>query len=111
MDDLEKSLEKFLKNFSENLEDELGRVAEITVQTAKRKVPVRTGKLRDSIDAEVSRKGWTIEVDIWASEPYAAFVENGTSKSPPQPFMKPAKQEAERRLPEAVQRAFRKSKP
>lgn len=47
---------------------------------AKRLVPVRTGRLRDSIHTSPPRKlsMWTVEGRVTASAPYAKFVHEGT---------------------------------
>lgn len=55
-------------------------------EAAKRIVPVDTGDLQASIHPEVSDEGMFVVAD---SE-YASFVEQGTSKSPAQPFLRPA---------------------
>ncbi|GBC68389.1 hypothetical protein HRbin01_00070 [archaeon HR01] len=54
---------------------------------ARELCPVRTGRLRASIKA--SREGPLLYV-VEASAPYAGYVEFGTSKMPPKPFMGPA---------------------
>lgn len=67
-------------------------------------VPVDTGVLRDSIKAEKAGDGWTVGprgVD------YAEFVENGTSRSPAQPYVAPtlvwAKQEGPKRIARRIE--------
>jgi len=57
---------------------------------AKRLVPVRSGELRDSITGEVATEG--NEVVVLASSPveHAGFVEYGTSRQRPQPYLRPA---------------------
>lgn len=59
-----------------------------TADTARRIVPVDTGFLRDSIlvNRLEEAAGWSIEVKA----PYASFVEYGTRKMRPQPFLRPA---------------------
>lgn len=54
--------------------------------TAGDLAPVRTGALRKSIKAD--HRG--LSADIGSSVPYAGFVEYGTYKDSPQPFMGPA---------------------
>src|SRR2546428_4258826 len=77
------------------LHDGAQRVAE----HAREIVHVRTGRLRDSIIVEGG-----IEVDadeafqpiaVVATAPYAKFVEEGTSKMTPRPFLEPALEEIE----------------
>jgi len=54
--------------------------------TAKTLAPVDTGNLQGSISTDI--KGLTAEIGPTAS--YAIFVETGTSRMAPQPFMGPA---------------------
>ena len=57
-------------------------------ERAKEIVPVDTGALQESIHVE---KGDQLgEYRVVASEPYAAFVEFGTSKMAAQPYLIPA---------------------
>lgn len=54
--------------------------------TAKQLAPVDTGNLRNSISADIH--GLTAEIGPTAS--YGMFVEEGTSRMAPQPYMGPA---------------------
>lgn len=63
--------------------EEIGLVAE---GYAKRKCPVDTGRLRNSITHV--QHGDT--VSIGTNVPYAAYVELGTSRQKAQPYLKPA---------------------
>jgi HK97 gp10 family phage protein len=76
----------------------LKQAAEIIKADAIRRVPVDSGALRDSIRV-VQRRGspTTAEVSVVAGNAngkdgviYAAFVEKGTLKTSPHPFLKPA---------------------
>lgn len=58
---------------------------EITTD-AKAAAPVRTGKLRDSIDYEV--RGDTVQIS--AGVDYAIYVEEGTRYMHAEPFLRPA---------------------
>lgn len=53
---------------------------------AKRIVPIDTGDLHDSIHTEVSSDGMFVVADA----DHAAFIEQGTSKMPAQPYLRPA---------------------
>lgn len=77
-----------LKNFRRYLEqaaaEKVREAAEEACEQAKARAPVRTGKLRDSISAEADG----LSARVYTDCPYAAAVEFGTSKRPPQPFMR-----------------------
>lgn len=64
------------------------KVAFDTEADAKRLAPVDTGNLRSSIITRTAGEGLTAQVIATAS--YAYWVENGTSRQRPQPFMGPA---------------------
>lgn len=64
------------------------KVAFDTEADAKTLAPVDTGMLRNSITTAVTGDGLTAAVVATAS--YAPFVELGTSRQAPQPFMGPA---------------------
>ncbi len=76
-------------------------VASRTVAVAKSAAPVDTGALRDSI----SSSGAGTERNIGTSVRYARFVEYGTSKMGPRPFISPAANVAEQLLPAEIERA------
>ncbi len=63
------------------------------VREARRIVPVRTGRLRASIrvgpDREAGRTG-AAAATIIADAPYAGFVEFGTVRMSPRPYLRPA---------------------
>lgn len=67
------------------------KVAFDTEATAKRLAPVDTGNLRSSITTQMTGDGLTAGVVATAS--YAHWVENGTTRMAPQPFMEPATEE------------------
>ncbi len=64
------------------------KVAFDTEATAKQLAPVDTGNLRSSITTQVTGDGLSATVVATAS--YAHWVESGTSRMAPQPFMGPA---------------------
>ena len=66
---------------------------EVVAESARQKVPVDTGKLKESIQARVTKKnasGVTVIVAAGTDEYYWLFIEFGTSKMPAQPFLRPA---------------------
>lgn len=57
---------------------------------SQRLVPVKTGALRDSIGfRSTTERGWTFLMQARANADYATFVEEGTSRMPPRPFVMP----------------------
>lgn len=66
-----------------------------------------TGDLRDSIKATITGdgRGSVMSAEIAADVPYAGFVEEGTSKMAPQPFMMPAGDRRHPELGEAIDKA------
>lgn len=65
---------------------------------AKALAPVDTGNLRNSIGSEVG----LLEAEIGPTAEYGGYVEEGTSRMAPQPYLRPA---YDRRVP-ALQRAL-----
>lgn len=61
-------------------------VARDIAATAKTFVPVREGTTRDSIGVD----GSALAAEVGPTTFYARFLEDGTSKMPPQAFMGPA---------------------
>lgn len=66
---------------------------------ARRLCPVDTGRLRASIIAVDGRDAAGIFVKVGTNVSYAPFVEYGTSRSPAQPFLRPAVLLAARSMP------------
>jgi HK97 gp10 family phage protein len=62
----------------------------LVMDTAKAIVPVDTGRLRDSIDYQVVEDAQQITWIIAPHTEYADFVEFGTSRQAPEPYMRPA---------------------
>ncbi len=79
-----------LAEIAQRIEGSLGEIiaagAEAVSQSAKSMCPVDTGALRDSIG--VSMEGNRAEIS--ANTDYAAYVEFGTSKMAPQPYLVPS---------------------
>ena len=72
--------------------------------SGKRNAPVDTGHLRGSISTTMSIGGLSAEIGPTAS--YGAYVEFGTRRMRPQPFMRPA---ADQHFPEFTEAVARLS--
>jgi HK97 gp10 family phage protein len=70
-----------------------------TRDAAKSLAPKLTGALAESITAEGDGLDWVVSPNV----PYDFYVEYGTSKMPPQPFMSPAATVADTSLVEAIE--------
>ncbi|MEM2548701.1 MAG: HK97 gp10 family phage protein [Nitrososphaerota archaeon] len=98
-ENLKDSLMKIYEKIRRKTSDTLLEASIEAYNTARETVHVRTGRLRSSINLE--RRG-DFEFRIVAGYPsrekgkpyYAPFVEFGTRRMPPRPFMKPAAEKA-----------------
>ncbi|WP_210651342.1 HK97-gp10 family putative phage morphogenesis protein [Nocardioides sp. SYSU D00065] len=72
---------------------------------AKALAPVDTGNLRNSISTDITGDGrfGAITADIGPTAEYGAFVEYGTSRMGPQPYMAPAFERREPTLTAALE--------
>lgn len=68
----------------------LGELGEQTKAEAQRLAPVETGALRDSIVTAVEGHGTDVAAIVAANIDYAHFVEFGTHRQSPQPFLRRA---------------------
>jgi len=75
------------KHLARAYEEGLNDAAVIIAQEAKRIVPVKTGKLQNSIFV---RRSGVNKYEIVAATTYAGFVEYGTSKMVARPYLRPA---------------------
>ena len=75
-----------MRKIEEGFGDIIGQCANVVCDRAKEICPVDTGRLRDSISAE--RNGTSARIS--ANTDYAAYVEFGTSKTAPHPYLVPA---------------------
>lgn len=81
------SMEAGLAGVAASFEERLGPKA---VEEAKRKVPVVTGRLRDSIKYRITIEDGIPILEIFAETSYAGYVELGTAEMSPEPYLRPA---------------------
>lgn len=91
----------FVRGFQDAMADfkveskrDLVAVAVTIENRAKELCPVDTGRLRSSIGHEEGSDNQGYYVDVGTNVAYAPYVEFGTSKGGPQPFLRPAVAEA-----------------
>lgn len=77
-----------LEMLSSAMEAALSEIGEKAVGYAKQNAPVDTGRLRDSIKYTVDPDEKSVSVG--SDVEYAQYVENGTSRTKPRPFLGPA---------------------
>ena len=74
--------------FREAVTVTIAEAAEIIETDAKRRAPVRSGELRDSIGSNIRADG--LQAAIGSGASHAPFVEFGTKTMPAQPWLYPA---------------------
>lgn len=94
-DEFAKGLEQWMTGFEQKVDREIEQAVKDTETYAKKEVPVETGQLRRSIEADVSQRKVTVHA------PYAVEVHEGTRERPPNPFLERA---AERAFREMIRR-------
>lgn len=75
---------------------------EETADDMRRNAPVRTGELRDGIQAEHDEDG--LGGNAVSTARHSTFVEHGTSSTPEQPFVLPAAEASRQRYPDRMRR-------
>lgn len=110
-------LDAFVAELSAALDDELptamDNTAEAVAATARAEHPYtdRTGDLTASIQAlpaQGSAMGGTLHGLVMAGTEYASFVEKGTSRSAPYPYLEPAAAAMDPRLGQEGQLALQR---
>ena len=66
------------------------KVAADIERTGKLNAPYRTGNLKNSIGHTIDRGDGYIEAEVGPTAAYGYYVEEGTSRQAPQPYMGPA---------------------
>lgn len=114
MDELLQKLET-MGNKAGRIENQaLKKAAETVLDSAKDKVPIDTGKLKDTLDiGKVKTKDGVkyIEVGITKGDNseiyYGKFIEWGTSKRPATPYLQPAYEENIRKVEEIIKQELK----
>ena len=106
-----KDMSIFVENFSQALEKEFEELAKDMTDEAKDKVPVDTGALQKSLEFKVNKEGNEVEIyfDAENAEEYWHYVEFGTSKQMPQPYVRLAVEYGVEKLGDILKQAFKKA--
>ncbi len=94
--------EEILSQLQRAKEEALTQCGQLAEAYARDLCPVDTGRLRDSIHYEVTEEGMSLIADA----PYAEYVELGTHRTAPQPFLRPAMEEHAGEFEQAIQAAL-----
>lgn len=89
-----RAIDRFLGSETGPIAKELAKRAIRVERMAKRLCPVDTGRLRSSIGWKVDVDGMGLFAQIGTNVDYAPHVEFGTSRQAPQPYLRPALEEA-----------------
>lgn len=90
MDEFERGVEKALDEYRSIGADKVQAAALVAESQAKAYCPVDTGRLRGSISTDLSEEKNLIIGAVSAHTNYAEYVEFGTSRMAPQPYLRPA---------------------
>lgn len=74
---------------------------------AKRNCPAKTGFLRNSITSQFFKNSGSPYALVGSNTVYAPFVEYGTSRQPPQPYLSPAFNENAAEIKAMIREAMR----
>ena len=86
VEDLTERIDRAVGSLDEKVTAGLEIIGEEIVADAKAFAPVKTGRLRDSIGKRVAG----LNLEVYADADYAAYVEYGTGRTSPHPFLRPA---------------------
>jgi HK97 gp10 family phage protein len=101
------NLKKVQNTARNRLEQGLLNSALIVERDAKKKAPVDTGRLRDSITHETDFGSGDPSVTVGTNVEYAPYVEFGSSKAAAQPFLYPALTENKSKILKEIAKALR----
>jgi len=96
---------------AENVLDQAAKAgAQVTLRAARARCPVQSGRLRESLHLKESKtkkpaQRRAYQVSHGKEEYYGVFVELGTSKMSPRPFLRPAVDEEKRGIAQAINQA------
>ncbi len=114
MDELMQKLEEIGNKAGKIQNEALKKAAETVLDSAKEKVPVDTGKLKDNLDiSKVKTKNGEkyIEVGITKGDNseifYGKFIEWGTSQRPATPYLQPAYEENQNKIKEIIKQELK----
>lgn len=96
--DLDKKAREVKKACERAINTAAGRICE----DAKSSAPVKTGRLRDSIKVEKADN----RMSVGSSLSYAFFVEFGTERSEPSPYLQPAAVSGTMQLRDCLEEEF-----
>lgn len=82
----------------------LAHAAEMVEERAKAAAPTLTGQLKENISAHKMATGQGLVWAITSAAPYSAYVEFGTHRQAPQPYMIPAADAAGEELEQSLLR-------
>lgn len=85
---LVKNINRYGKHIEKQVQDEITYTAQEIRGDSINRVPVDTGRLKKSAFVNMKRNGLGAEIGHRTN--YAAFVEFGTTKQKPQPYLMPA---------------------
>ena len=74
---------------------------------ARKDVPVLTGKLRDSITVDIVQEGNDTLINSYTTAGYGGYIELGTYKMRPRPFLGPAVRKHSEKLAENIAEILR----
>ena len=100
--EVEAQLKEAVTLLAARLPDAILESAEKVRESAKEKAPVITGALRDSIISEVETNGSEITVEVGPTVDYADDVEFGGLRRRAKPYLRPAIDETEELVIEAL---------
>lgn len=101
--ELEQKLDRLTEKSRDNLVGALDNSALRVLRSAQQKCPVDTGNLRASLTKETSKK--ELYTVVGTKVYYAPYVEYGTRKMRPKPYLKPAYLENEKDIKNLLKKA------